>query len=298
MPPRTQCTAEPDPTPPTPAGNPPPVTRHCQALPPDLAPPNPAAASHAARGSQRNTVTAQGEPSPPVRASSSSEQARGFAPLTCTYFPLGNFAPSTILIMHPSIASQQRINPGFVPLPRKIHNRLLIHSVQPARPTNALPQQTPGRAAANRLLSRLNQHSQMASPGPPVWNPSDDKSDSSLEEDAPVARPWLAGPRLQPFTSLHSDSEEDSAPESRLSGSCGRWGTTAHAQHSDAGTPSVPRAHSEGAEVEGWRRYNVDQDKYAWAGDVMLKENTKSADCQAFFREHIEHRGYKCSLCP
>ncbi|KAJ6627089.1 hypothetical protein B0H10DRAFT_1941289 [Mycena sp. CBHHK59/15] len=45
-------------------------------------------------------------------------------------------------------------------------------------------------------------------------------------------------------------------------------------------------------------RGGVLRDKYAWAENDVLKANTKSADCQAFFGEHIEHRGYKCSLCP
>ncbi|KAJ6597332.1 hypothetical protein B0H10DRAFT_1959863 [Mycena sp. CBHHK59/15] len=103
MAPRTRRTAEPDPTPPAPAG-----------FAPDLTPPNPVAPSHAARGSQHNTVTAQGEPAPPARASGSSEQARGFAPLT----------------YQPGIRSAASQNPQPAP-----------HT--PTRPTNALAQQTP-----------------------------------------------------------------------------------------------------------------------------------------------------------
>ncbi|KAJ7126725.1 hypothetical protein C8R44DRAFT_851237 [Mycena epipterygia] len=149
MAPRTQRTAESDPTPPAPVGNLPRVTRR-QALPPDLTPPNPVAPSHAAPGSQRNTVTAQGEPAPPARASGSSEEARGFAPLTSLGTNRGSGSRN-----QPGIRSAASQNPQPAP-----------HT--PARPTNALAQQTPGRAAANRLLSRLNQQSQMASPGPPV----------------------------------------------------------------------------------------------------------------------------------
>ncbi|KAJ6548060.1 hypothetical protein B0H10DRAFT_2202646 [Mycena sp. CBHHK59/15] len=104
-------TAEPDPTPPAPAGNLPRVTRR-QALPPDLTPPNPVAPSHAARGSQRNTVTAQGEPAPPARASGSSEQARGFALLTSLPTNRG---------------SGSRNQPGIRSAASQNHNQLLTH---------------------------------------------------------------------------------------------------------------------------------------------------------------------------
>lgn len=155
----------------------------------------------------------------------------------------------------------------------------------PSNPLQFAPPQTPGRAAANRLLSRLNQQSQVASPGPPVRDISDEGSDS--DEDEPVGRPRLPRPRLQPLTSLSPSGEEESPPPSRPSRSRAR-GTTA--------PRSAPPA-SEGIQ-DPWRGYCIDDAQYAWAEDSVLKANTRSADCQAFFGEHTEHRGFMCKLCP
>jgi hypothetical protein len=47
----------------------------------------------------------------------------------------------------------------------------------------------------------------------------------------------------------------------------------------------------------GANEYRVDQDGFAWAEDAVLEANSKSADCQAFYGEHIQHRGFKCKLC-
>ncbi|KAJ6611361.1 hypothetical protein B0H10DRAFT_1953136 [Mycena sp. CBHHK59/15] len=81
------------------------------------------------------------------------------------------------------------------------------------------PPQTPGRNAANRLLTQLNHQTQMASPGPPVRNFSDDSSPSSSESDPlPVPQPRrVVRARIQPLTALHTDTEEESAADNRPS---------------------------------------------------------------------------------
>ncbi|KAJ7448703.1 hypothetical protein FB451DRAFT_1532285 [Mycena latifolia] len=276
MPPHTRRTA-PDPTPPAPAANP--ARTRCQAA---LSSDDAAAAVHArtARGNSRTTGTPQEEPLPPARGTSAPEQARGFAPLTSLPPTRGSGSRGQAPV---SAASSQNL-----PLPRTP-----VRST-PSNPLQSLPPQTPGRAAANRLLSELNQQSQMASPGPPVRNLSDIKSDS--DEDLPAGRPRIPRPRLQPLTSLHSVLEDEPSPQSRQSRSRAR--DAAPAPRSGRGNQSGAQPASESDSADTWTGYQIDDAKYAWAEDNILKANTKSADCQAFFGEHIEHRGYKCRLCP
>ncbi|KAJ7923176.1 hypothetical protein B0H13DRAFT_1865131 [Mycena leptocephala] len=169
-----------------------------------------------------------------------------------------------------------------------------LYFIYPARSTTSpQPPQTPGRAAANRLLSRLNQQSQMVSPGPLTRGRGDDESDS--DEDEPETPVRIPRRRLLPPISLHSDSEEESSLPSRPSRARARVTT---AQPSGQGNQSVPQPSPESSELDPWNGYSIDGNKYAWAGYSVLTANTKTADRQAFFGEHIEHCGYKCSLCP
>lgn len=57
--------------------------------------------------------------------------------------------------------------------------------LQPTRAAHnqpPIPPQTPGRVAANHLLTRLNTQTLMASPGPPLRNQSDDESEQDDED--------------------------------------------------------------------------------------------------------------------
>lgn len=67
-------------------------------------------------------------------------------------------------------------------------------------------------------------------------------------------------------------------------------------QANEAGVPQQ-RGHS-GSNLDQWNGYDIDDKNFAWASDAVLKANTRSADSQAFFGEHIEHRSFKCKLCP
>ncbi|KAJ7711314.1 hypothetical protein B0H16DRAFT_1745262 [Mycena metata] len=156
------------------------------------------------------------------------------------------------------------------------------------------PPQTPGRNAANRLLTQLNQQTQMASPGPRDRDFSDDSSHSSSDSNlppAPLQPRRVARSRMQPLTVLHTDTEEESPANNRPS--------RPHVRppHSRQPSGSQASAQGEGSQSDAWAGYQIDQAKYAWAEDATLRANPASADCQAFYGQHIEHYGYKCRLC-
>ncbi|KAJ6590761.1 hypothetical protein B0H10DRAFT_1961030 [Mycena sp. CBHHK59/15] len=92
---------------------------------------------------------------------------------------------------------------GFAPLTAASSSRQQTPRTPVRSTTNSplqFPPQTPGRNAANRLLTQLNHQTQMASPGPPVRNFSDDSSPSSSESDPlPVPQPRrVVRARIQP----------------------------------------------------------------------------------------------------
>ncbi|KAJ7045011.1 hypothetical protein C8F04DRAFT_1174003 [Mycena alexandri] len=195
----------------------------------------------ASRPGSRTANLPQEDPHPPTRETPAADrQALGFAPLTDR-----SAAPAA-----PSSSSVPRT---------------------PARSAANTPMQlltqTPARAVANRLLSQLNQQTQMASPGPPLRNFSDG-SDSDLDQPAP--QPRVPRLRMQPLNALHTESDDEAPlPNPRPSRARTR------------GTPQSPQTD----ESNPWSGYQIDQAQYAWASD-------------AFFGLHIEHRGFKCKLCP
>jgi hypothetical protein len=139
-----------------------------------------------------------------------------------------------------------------------------------------------------------------------MHNHSDNESD--LEEDDPLTpgeQTVQTVPRVQNLqipcgpqhVNLNSDSdEEDSTAPRRLGRSHARGPTVQRLTRIDEPVSPQPSSQSSGLKV--WRGYHIDQDNYAWAEDDVLQTNTKSADCQAFFGQHIEHCGFKCKLCP
>ncbi|KAJ7465958.1 hypothetical protein FB451DRAFT_1486159 [Mycena latifolia] len=232
------------------------------------APPAAGGRVRAALAGGRNTNPPQEDPQPLAPGPGALEPARGFAPLTDRAV-----APA---------ASSSRQQTPRTPVRSTTNSPLQF------------PPQTPGRNAANRLLTQLNHQTQMASPGPPVRNFSDDSSPSSSESDPlPVPRPRrVVRARIQPLTALHTDTEEESAADNRPSRSQVRPTRSRQPPGSQASSQS------EGNQSDAWTGYQIDQAKYAWAEDATLKANNVSADCQAFYGQHIEHYGYKCRLCP
>ncbi|KAJ7483094.1 hypothetical protein B0H11DRAFT_1914831 [Mycena galericulata] len=211
------------------------------------------------RSTRRNPRT-----TPTVQDAIQPEPGRGFAPLTARSHGYTRRTPSSGLTTSDASFNLQP-------------TRAAPHNQPPFQP------QTPGRVAANHLLSRLKTGTLMASPGPPLRNQSDDESEQDDEESenlgitpdsSPPPRPPQLNrrrgiPPVQPFPQIN----EAIVPQQR-----GR---------SQAGSTN-----------DKWNGYRVDQDGFAWAEDAVLEANSKSADCQAFYGEHIEHRGFKCKLCP
>ncbi|KAJ7436137.1 hypothetical protein B0H11DRAFT_1936957 [Mycena galericulata] len=227
----------------------------------------------------------QNEPAPVDSARATSHSTRSSSHTTAPpEQPQRAPSRSTRCNPHTTPTVQDAIQPelgrGFAPLTASFNlqpTRAAPHNQPPFEP------QTPGRVAANHLLSRLNTGTLMASPGPPLRNQSDDESEPDDEESdnlgitpdsSPPPRPpqlnrRRGNPPVQPFPLIN----EAIVPQQR-----GR---------SQAGSTN-----------DKWNGYRVDQDGFAWAEDPVLEANSKSADCQAFYGEHIQHRGFKCKLCP
>ncbi|KAJ7355242.1 hypothetical protein DFH08DRAFT_954742 [Mycena albidolilacea] len=122
------------------------------------------------------------------------------------------------------------------------------------------------------FFSHLNTQILMASPGPRLR----DQGDSESEDDDPE------------HINLEMETEPATSPPPRHPGPSRR---NTHIQpFAQANKAAVPQqqGHS-GSNLDRWNSYDVDDKNFAWASDTVLKANTRSADCQAFFGEHIEH---------
>ncbi|KAJ7478513.1 hypothetical protein FB451DRAFT_1172845 [Mycena latifolia] len=167
-----------------------------------------------------------------------------------------------------------------------------LQALQPHTPPRAAPHtrppflpQTPGRVAAIHLRSCLNTQTLMASPGPPLRNQSDDESEQDDEESENLG--------------ITLDSDEEASPLPRRSHFNRRRGippVQPFPQVNDAVVQQQQGRSQAGGANDKWNGYRVDQDSFAWATDTVLEANSKSADCQAFYEEHIQ--GFKCKLCP
>ncbi|KAF8186122.1 hypothetical protein K438DRAFT_1765455 [Mycena galopus ATCC 62051] len=112
-----------------------------------------------------------------VQDSLEPEQGRSFAPLTSLEshqtLPAGSRSCTVTPLAPPFPAQQpQTASPQIYLSP----TRAELHTQPP------FPPRTPGHVAANHLHSRLNAQTLMASPGPPLRNPSDDKSEQDNED--------------------------------------------------------------------------------------------------------------------
>ncbi|KAJ6559296.1 hypothetical protein B0H10DRAFT_1967001 [Mycena sp. CBHHK59/15] len=160
---------------------------------PAAAPANDPGTSCATRSNRRNPEAAEAEAPPlppPSQLHRNQDNTLGFAPLT---FP-----------MQPRPADWLEEKPVRTS----------------STPSGIL--QTPGHAAANRLLSRLNQQAQMASPGPPTRNQSDSESDPKSdfedeEEALPPSRHACPRNRAVPSTAAPSEPEDADPVPSRPS---------------------------------------------------------------------------------
>ena len=114
------------------------------------------------------------------------------------------------------------------------------------------------------------------------------KSDSD-DIPPPPSRPSRPRGRGTATQHLESDSDDGEPPFRPPSRAHGR-GTTVH-RLTRINEP-VASPFSESSKLGPWIGYRIDQDKYAWAEDMVLTANTKSADCQAFYGEHTEHRSF------
>ncbi|KAJ7362435.1 hypothetical protein DFH08DRAFT_950698 [Mycena albidolilacea] len=152
---------------------------------------------------------------------------------------------------------------------------------QTPRNQHVFEPQTRGRAVANRLLSHLNTQISMASPGPQLR----DQGDSESEDDDPE------------YINLEMETKPATSPPPRHPGPSRRSPRIQpFTQANEAGVPQQ-RGHS-GSNLDQWNGYDIDDKIFAWASDAVLKANTRSPDSQEFFGEHIEHRSFKCKLCP
>ncbi|KAJ6527825.1 hypothetical protein B0H19DRAFT_1275167 [Mycena capillaripes] len=259
-----------------------PATESAPSEPPPVDPPQNTART--TRGNSRTTAPQQ-EPSAAARVPSHSTRSdlrttiaqdaiqrdpgRGFAPLTA---------------QAPQAGSRNRTGTPATP-PVQVLQPI---PQTPPRPTPGnqqnFPPPTPGRAVANRLLSRLNTQTSMASPGPPLRDQSDEESGEDDEDPEHI--------------NLNPHSDLDASPPPCPSRFHRRLPAVQPlTQVNDAVAHQQQQGRSSSGDLDPWTGYNVDNEKFAWAQDAVLKKNSRSADCQAFFGEHIEHGSFKCKLC-
>ncbi|KAF8215539.1 hypothetical protein K438DRAFT_2104743 [Mycena galopus ATCC 62051] len=147
------------------------------------------------------------------------------------------------------------------------------------------PPRTPGCVAANHLHSWLNAQTLMASPGPPLRNPSNNESEQDNKD-------------FQENLGISLDSDEEGSPPPCLPHFNRRGLPPVQPfPHVNEAVAQRQQGRSGGAN-DKWNGYEIDWDSFAWAEDTVLAMNSKSADCQAFYGKHIQHHGSICKLCP
>ncbi|KAF7358289.1 putative AC transposase [Mycena venus] len=215
---------------------------------------------------------------------SSSEPDRGFAGLSSTQ-PVAGRTPATTGTHRDVINTGQQTGEGAAGW---------THQLQ-------FPPQTPARRMAKELASRLAQHTEMASPGPPVRDrlhansDVEDSSESDSDEFPLTVRQRV--PRV-PALRIGSDSDDSTVPPSAAPVPAIHQAaetTTGVQQPATRGTGRRRRARTVNTQAN---IVPAGDDDCVFVDPTEIVKTDKSADSKYFFGRRSLDNGFKCRLCP